>query len=170
MNFQMPEFIDLPRGLPGTASNTGDAPRALWLSPEILAENPFWKYTSTKIFLGASGNQLVGIDDNRHLLTIAGSRSGKGVSVIVPNLLLYPGSVLVLDPKGENASLTAERRGKGIGIKAGGMDQEVFVIDPFCIAEVHDSYRAGFNPLSDLDSADQYFIDECDSIADALIV
>jgi type IV secretion system protein VirD4 len=31
----------------------------------------------------------------------------------VPNLLTYEGSALVIDPKGENARMTAPRRGDG---------------------------------------------------------
>jgi len=65
----------------------------------------------------------LGIDDDRHLVTIAGSRSGKGTSAIIPNLCLYPGSVVCLDPKGENATLTAARRGSG-GNGCEGMGQE----------------------------------------------
>ena len=49
----------------------------------------------------------------RHLLTVAPTRSGKGVSSIIPNLLTYQGSVFVIDPKGENALVTARRRGAG---------------------------------------------------------
>lgn len=164
------QFSDLPRGLPGTSADFGDAPRALWMSPETLAGHDFWRYTPDKIFLGASGEQMIGIADNRHLLTIAGSRAGKGTSAIVPNLLLYTGSVLVLDPKGENATLTAERRGQGRGVAAGGLGQDVYVIDPFRVAEVDDAYRSGFNPLAGLDPSADDFIDECDAIADALVV
>ena len=46
----------------------------------------------------------------QHMLSIAPTRSGKGVSLIVPNLLIYGGSILVVDPKGENAWLTAAFR------------------------------------------------------------
>ena len=50
---------------------------------------------------------------DRHLLTVAPTRAGKGVAAIIPNLLTYPGSALVIDPKGENAMVTALRRGPG---------------------------------------------------------
>lgn len=164
------EFSELPRGLPGTPANYGDAPRALWMPPPTLAGHEFWKYQTGKVFLGASCDQTIGIADNRHLLTIAGSRSGKGTSAIVPNLLLYPGSIMVIDPKGENASLTAERRGLGRSIPDGGLGHDIFVIDPFGVAHVDDAYRAGFNPLASLDPRSDTFIDECDAIADALVV
>lgn len=163
-------FESLPRGLPGTSPDHDKAPRALWLEPSLLASSDTWRYQSGKLFLGTIGQQAIGIADNRHLLTIAGSRAGKGTSAIVPNLLLYPGSVMVIDPKGENATLTAERRGLGRGIPDGGLGQDVYVIDPFGVADVDDGYRAGFNPLDRLDPESQDFIDECDAIADALVV
>ncbi len=163
-------FEDLPRGLPGTSETTDQAPRALWVSPQTLSLAPNWRYGPDRVFLGQSGKSFIGSGDNRHLLTIAGSRAGKGTSAIIPNLLLYQGSVLVIDPKGENATLTAERRGQGRGIEDGGLEQDVFVIDPFGVADVDDAYRAGFNPLADLNPYSDDFIDECDAIADALVV
>ena len=41
-------------------------------------------------------------DGNGHLLTIAPTRAGKGTGQIIPNLLSWAGSVLVIDIKGEN--------------------------------------------------------------------
>lgn len=163
-------FDKLPRGVPGTHVRTGAAPRALWMSPQTLGQSAFWSYDPNKIVLGISDGKRVGVSDNRHLMTIAGSRAGKGTSAIVPNLLVYPGSVLVLDPKGENATLTAERRGLGRDIAKGGLGHEVYVIDPFGAADVPEEYRAGFNPISLLDPESDTFIDDCDSIADALVV
>jgi type IV secretion system protein VirD4 len=163
-------FERLPRGRPGTHVESGEAARALWLDPEHL-QTPFWQYGPGRIFLGRSpkGHE-VGIADNRHLITVAGSRAGKGVSAILPNLLRYEGSVMVLDPKGENASIAAERRGLGRGVASGGMGQEVHVVDPFGIADVADDYRSGFNPLAGLDPAAPEFIDNCDALADALVI
>ena len=57
-----------------------------------------------------------------HLITVAPTRSGKGRGVLVPNLLLYPGSVVVFDPKGELYRMTARRRRE--------MGQRVVRIDP----------------------------------------
>lgn len=42
-----------------------------------------------------------------HVLCFAPTRSGKGVGLILPTLLSWPGSSLVLDIKGENWALTA---------------------------------------------------------------
>lgn len=38
---------------------------------------------------------------------MAPTRSGKGVGTIIPNLLLLDRSVICIDPKGENARVTA---------------------------------------------------------------
>ena len=72
---------------------------------------PSHDFVTGRLWLGRDGDgKPVGIDDNRHIVTVAGSRAGKGTSLIVPNLMLYPGSTVVIDPKGENAALTARHR------------------------------------------------------------
>ncbi len=111
----------------------------------------------------------LGIEDDRHFVTIAGSRSGKGTSAIIPNLCLYPGSVVCLDPKGENASLTATRRGAGAD-GCEGMGQDVFVLDPFGVSRVPDAMRAGLNPLDLLDRESPNVIDDAAMLAEGLVV
>ena len=126
------EFEDLPRGLPRQLSEKDTPPRMLWRAPEGLNQNAKFADSPDALLLGEDRQGgVICCDDDRHLVTVAGSRSGKGVSAILPNLAKYRGSVLVLDPKGENASLTAERRGKGRGVPDGGLGQEVYVLDPF---------------------------------------
>ena len=66
---------------------------------------------------------MIGIDDDRHIVTVAGNRAGKSSSVLIPNLLRYPASMVVLDPKGELAMATAAHRQR--------MGQKVYVLDPF---------------------------------------
>ena len=51
-------------------------------------------------------------DGPEHVLINAPSRSGKGVSVIVPTLLNWGSSVIVMDIKGENWALTSGFRSK----------------------------------------------------------
>ena len=111
----------------------------------------------------------LGLDDDRHFVTIAGSRSGKGTSAIIPNLCVYSGSVICLDPKGENASRTAAQRGTG-GDGCEGLGQEVFVLDPFGVASVPDGLRAGLNPLALLDPASPSVVDDAAMLAEGLIV
>src|SRR6059058_3203032 len=47
-----------------------------------------------------------------HLMTIAPTGAGKGTGCIIPALLRYPGPVIVIDPKGENAAITARRHSR----------------------------------------------------------
>src|SRR5512147_874574 len=61
--------------------------------------------------------------EDRHLLTIAPTGAGKGRGVIIPNLLRFEGSAIVIDPKGETWHVTARRRKE--------MGQEVRLLDPF---------------------------------------
>jgi type IV secretion system protein VirD4 len=106
----------------------------------------------------------------RHLLTVAPTRSGKGVSSIIPNLLTYPGSVFVIDPKGENALITANRRGNGTDTIPG-MKQDVVLLDPWDVAATKLGIKpAAFNPLDwikadDPDAAENAFL-----LADALVM
>ena len=112
---------------------------------------------------------MIGSRDDRHVLTIAGSRAGKGISCITPNLILYPGSVVVIDPKGENARITAARRGGGSSV-CEGMGQSVTVLDPYNTTGLPDVYKGSWNPLDGLNPASFDFIDRAASIAAALVV
>jgi len=47
-----------------------------------------------------------------HVLCFAPTRSGKGVGLVIPSLLTWPGSCIVHDIKGENWQLTAGFRGR----------------------------------------------------------
>lgn len=94
----------------------------------------------------------------RHLLTVAPTRAGKGVSTIIPNLLTYPGSAIIIDPKGENASITYDRRA-AIG--------RSFALDPWGITGKPVSR---FNPLDLLTADSPTLIEDALLIADALVV
>lgn len=107
----MREFVDTyPRGI-GELAGDITALRG-WARASHIDQGQFG-YREGMILLGRGADgALLGLDDPGHCITVAGSRAGKGVSVIVPNLCLYPGSAVVIDPKGENATLTAARRGQ----------------------------------------------------------
>jgi type IV secretory pathway TraG/TraD family ATPase VirD4 len=49
-------------------------------------------------------------NDDRPQVTIAGARAGKTSTVLEPNLYLYPGLMVVLDPKGELSRTARFRR------------------------------------------------------------
>ena len=58
----------------------------------------------------AFGKRILRDVSEGHVCAIAPTRSGKGVGVVIPTLLTWPDSVVVMDIKGENFRLTAGRR------------------------------------------------------------
>lgn len=68
-------------------------------------------------------SRLLSYAGEGHLLTIAPTGAGKGRSAIIPNLLTYRGPIICIDPKGENAQVTARYRRA--------MGQQVVILDPF---------------------------------------
>jgi type IV secretion system protein VirD4 len=84
---------------------------------------------------GSKGD-LVTYAGDGHCLTIAPTGGGKGVSSVIPNALLYPGPIIVFDPKGESVAV-AKRRREQLG-------HEVVVLDPFGVTG---EPSGAFNPL-----------------------
>lgn len=64
------------------------------------------------VVLGRLQERYLRHDGPEHILCFAPTRSGKGVGLVVPTLLTWPGSVIVHDIKGENWSLTAGWRAR----------------------------------------------------------
>ncbi len=107
----------------------------------------------------ARDGRLVRMPSYTHLSVFAPTGAGKGVSFIVPWLMTYKrGSVVVLDPKGENCMLTATRRQA--------MGQKVIIIDPFRIVTPTPST---FNPL-DLIGREADCADDARSMAEAMVL
>lgn len=105
---------------------------------------------------------------DRHLLTVAPTRSGKGVSSIIPNLLTYEGSVIVIDPKGENARISSARRGKGdTSRNIQGMGQTIHVVDPWGITALP---AARFNPMDWLNPEDEDISENAMMLADSIVM
>lgn len=165
----MPSILDdFPRGVHTRDINQHNLPFAAWTDADAILASPALRYDphnpGGKLLLGVLNNQLIGIEDDRHMITVAGSRSGKGVSMIIPNLLFYRGSMLVIDPKGELASITARRRAQGL-------KQQVFVLDPFeRTADWVRPYKASFNPMAILTLENKNIVEDAGLIADALVV
>lgn len=143
---------------------------AEWADPSVVTENYFFESGDFWLGRGVDGNSVpLGYLDDRHVCLVSGGRGGKGTSIIINNLCTYPGSVVVIDPKGENATITAARRGDGSEY-CEGIGQKVLVLDPFSAAQIEEKYRSFFNPLDALDPNDEESIDEAGRIADALVV
>jgi type IV secretory pathway TraG/TraD family ATPase VirD4 len=111
----------------------------------------------------------LGYTDDRHVTLISGTRGGKGAGVIVPNLCRWRGSCIVIDPKGENATVTARRRGEGSDYTHG-LGQEVRILDPFGEVPLASSLKARFNPLDVIDPDSDLAVDDAGRIAAAIIV
>ena len=62
------------------------------------------------LWVGRHRRRPLRVATDRHALTIAPTRSGKGVGAVIPNLLTYPGSIICIDPKGECAAIAARRQ------------------------------------------------------------
>ncbi|EYR82470.1 type IV secretory system conjugative DNA transfer family protein [Shinella sp. DD12] len=101
--------------------------------------------------------KLLRYDGPAHLLTMAPTRTGKGVGTIIPNLLTADRSVICIDPKGENAKIAGRARQK-FG--------PVHVLDPFGVTG---QPSAAFNPLDQLDPARLDVAEDASTLADALV-
>jgi type IV secretion system protein VirD4 len=64
------------------------------------------------VMLGRWHGAYLRHDGPEHVLCFAPTRSGKGVGLVVPSLLTWPGSAIVHDIKGENWTLTAGWRSR----------------------------------------------------------
>lgn len=166
-DFEVALREEIPRGLERMAKVIGRERglSASWLLPEEMS-GANWQ-TKGGVLLGERQGSFTGWRDDRHLCTVAGSRAGKGVSLIIPNLLVYEGSAVVIDPKGENAARTAGRRGTGSRGGGAGLGQDVHVLDPFSESGLPCS---SFNVLAAIDPTSPEAVDEIGLFADALIV
>ena len=165
---------------------TGELTTGGWARPEdiqglikdstkyVFGRNPSYPrplrhYHSGCVFLGETEDkQPVGWKDDKHMVTIAGSRAGKGRSGIIPNLKCYTGSVVCVDPKGENATETAEIRAKPVN--QGGLGQEVYVLDPFKVSKAPPSLLATFNPFWHVDLNAIDGLEQVSAIAESMII
>lgn len=130
----------------------------------FLTSPAAYPYRTGSLFLGLdpATNAPVGISTERHAITVAGSRSGKGAAFLIPNALRWPDNLLVIDPKGEIANAVWQAR-EALG-------QQVAVLDPFGAAKaVPARLRATFNPLAAIDLASPVAGDEINVIADGLV-
>lgn len=172
---------DMPRGVSGRDLDQHEMPYSVWADPADLMRSTAFAYDGGKVLLGVlggvvnddgreyfvTGGKPIGMGDDRHFVLCAGSRAGKGRSVLVPTLLDYQGSIFAIDPKGELADITARRRASAVD--RGGLGQRVCIVDPFGItAERLKSLRCGFNPMTLLARGSATLIEDAGLIADAL--
>jgi type IV secretion system protein VirD4 len=106
------------------------------------------------IVLGRSRGRLLVFGGSEHVLLYAPTRTGKGVGVVIPNLLSWPDSTVVLDVKRENWEASA-------GFRAA-HGQQVLMFDPFDA----EGRTARYNPLGHIDRTDpSVVLDELQRLA-----
>lgn len=98
------------------------------------------------------------LDGEGHLITIAPTGAGKGVGCVVPALLRHQGPAIVIDPKGENAAITARRRRE--------LGQQVIVLDPMGTTGLGND---ALNPLDLIDPHSMNAVDEAHVVIDQLL-
>jgi type IV secretion system protein VirD4 len=105
------------------------------------------------VVLGRFSRSYLRHDGPEHVLCFAPTRSGKGIGLVVPTLLTWPGSCIVHDIKGENWSLTAGFRAR-IG--------RVLLFDPTNIRS------SRYNPLLEVRRG-EWEVRDVQNVADVLV-
>ena len=103
--------------------------------------------------LGRLDKRYLRHDGPEHVLCFAPTRSGKGVGLVIPSLLTWPGSAIVHDIKGENWQLTSGWRAR-FG--------RVLLFDPTNAAS------AAYNPLLEVRRGERE-VRDVQNIADILV-
>ncbi len=104
-------------------------------------KNKFKLFSKKGIIVGKFNNKLLRFDSQEFVALGAPTRSGKGVSTVIPNLLEWIESVVILDIKKECFDYTSKYRKEVL-------KQEVFLFDPFSF----DTHK--YNPLAYIDLLD----------------
>jgi type IV secretion system protein VirD4 len=106
---------------------------------------------------------------DRHLITVSPSRGGKGTTAIIPALLSAAcgSSAVIIDPKGQNAAVTARRRRE--------LGHKVMLLNPFKLhAPLFEAQgfpaTHQFNPLAGFDPTSENFVADVTALAEALII
>jgi type IV secretion system protein VirD4 len=105
------------------------------------------------VLLGRLRREYLRHNGPEHVLCFAPTRSGKGVGLVVPSLLTWPGSAIVHDIKGENWGLTA-----GLRAHVG----RALLFDPT------NPESAAYNPLLEVRRGDNE-VRDVQNIADILV-
>jgi len=105
------------------------------------------------VVLGRMERDYLRHDGPEHVLCFAPTRSGKGVGLVVPSLLTWPGSAIVHDIKGENWTLTA-------GFRA--LHGRVLLFDPTNPAS------SAYNPLLEVRRG-EWEVRDVQNVADVLV-
>jgi type IV secretion system protein VirD4 len=124
---------------------------ARWAKPTEVRDAGFLEPDG--VMLGKLDGHYLRHDGPEHVLCFAPTRSGKGVGLVVPSLLTWPGSAIVHDIKGENWQLTAGFRAK---------HGRVLLFDPT------NTRSSAYNPLLEVRRG-EWEVRDVQNIADILV-
>lgn len=133
------------------AKNVATYGSARWAEPEEVKAAGLLDQDG--VVLGRLDRAYLRHDGPEHVLCFAPTRSGKGVGLVVPSLLTWPGSAIVHDIKGENWTLTAGFRSR---------HGRVLLFDPT------DARSAAYNPLLEVRRG-EWEVRDVQNIADILV-
>ena len=133
------------------AKNVATYGSARWAEPEEVKSAGLLDQDG--VVLGRLDRAYLRHDGPEHVLCFAPTRSGKGVGLVVPSLLTWPGSAIVHDIKGENWTLTA-----GFRYRHG----RVLLFDPT------NAKSAAYNPLLEVRKG-EWEVRDVQNIADILV-
>jgi type IV secretion system protein VirD4 len=105
------------------------------------------------VVLGRFGRHYLRHNGPEHVLCFAPTRSGKGVGLVIPTLLTWPGSCVVHDIKGENWNLTSGFRAR---------HGRVLLFDPT------NRRSSAYNPLLEVRRG-EWEVRDVQNIADVLV-
>jgi type IV secretion system protein VirD4 len=129
-----------------------------WISSDTAVRSFLARLFGTRWLSG----RLLRVNNHVHLATFSPAGGGKGVGVLIPNLLSYRGNCVIVDPKGELYRATAERRRKKFG-------HRIIRIDPFNVCGPGGDT---LNPIDSrfVDSNADDFLDRMRDVSNGIII
>lgn len=121
-----------------------------------MNKNNLFNINDESILVGQYKNKMIAYNGDLHVFLAALTGSGKGVGFVVPNLLNWGGSAIVLDIKREAYDITAKYREKGLKSK-------ISIFNPL------EDETDGFNVFDYIAEGDRR-IDDIQRISDTLIL
>jgi type IV secretion system protein VirD4 len=130
---------------------------ARWASEKVLKAAGMLGNAGLILGRTMSGKAMIRVPSYCHALLVGATGAGKGVSIIIPNLLVYfRGSVVCFDTKGDlHATCSGRRAARG---------QRIIRLAPFNGGEDK------FNPLDTIPKDSPMLVDSARAVAEALVV